>query len=29
MNSESRKFIRIVTDYLLAEDRKIDFNIYF
>ncbi len=25
---ESKKFIRIVTDYLLAEDRIIDFNIY-
>jgi HD-GYP domain-containing protein (c-di-GMP phosphodiesterase class II) len=28
MIPESRKFIRIVTDYLLAEGRKIDFNIY-
>lgn len=28
MNPESRKFIRIATDYLLAEDRAIDFNIY-
>ena len=28
MIPESRKFIRISTDYLLAEDRKIDFNIY-
>lgn len=29
MLAESRKFIRIATDYLLAEDRrKIDFNIY-
>ena len=28
MLSEPKKFIRIVTDYLLAEDRPIDFNIY-
>ena len=28
MIPESKKFIRIVTDYLLAEDRTIDFNIY-
>ena len=28
MIPESRKFIRIVTDYLLAEDRIINFNIY-
>lgn len=28
MIPETRKFIRIVTDYLLAEDRIIDFNIY-
>jgi HD-GYP domain-containing protein (c-di-GMP phosphodiesterase class II) len=28
MIPESRKFIRIVSDYLLAEDRTIDFNIY-
>ncbi len=28
MIPEAKKFIRIVSDYLLAEDRKIDFNIY-
>ena len=28
MLSEPKKFIRIVTDYLLAEERQIDFNIY-
>ncbi|MFH1020292.1 MAG: hypothetical protein V1782_06715, partial [Pseudomonadota bacterium] len=28
MTPQSKKFIRISTEYLLAEDRKIDFDIF-